>query len=648
VAEGGRNWEGFGADPYLAGKLGAVTIQGLQKSIIACIKHFVGNEQETNRNPLGTVPSSSSNIDDKTLHEIYMWPFQDAVHADVGSVMCSYNRLVSHHSCCVNRGLTFTRLDGTYACENDHVLNGLLKGELAFPGFVVSDFGAQHSGVKSAAAGLDLALPTSSFWDNGQLAKAVQNGTLPAERLQDMATRILASWYKFIGGPDGGFPPLGYGMAANQLQPHKAVDARDPSSKPTIFQSAVEGHVLVKNTNNALPLKKPLMLSLYGYDARIQAVNYPTSVPYSRWAFGLEGFNVSDTELLIALSGAGLKNPPQSAILGTLTGGGGSGAGTPSYISDPYSAIMAQAEEDDTFLLWDFQSPTPDVNPASNACLVFINDLALESLDRAGLADPSSNLLVKAVADKCPNTIVIIHNNGIRIVDSFVDHPNVTAILFAHTPGQASGKALVEVLYGKQSPSGRLPYTVPKNASDFGTVLAPCPQSPTSDPQCDYKEGENIDYRHFLANSIEPRYPFGYGLTYTTFSYVNMGMRWITSSPPTDAPNPGTTIVGGVQSIFENLASVTVDITNSGETTAAEVAQLYVQFPGDDKVRNLRGFEKVELAAKETKSVTFMLTRRDLSRWDSASQSWKLPTGSYKLLVGENVQKILLEGNLSR
>lgn len=182
VARGGRNWEGFSNDPYLSGSLTGETIRGLQESVIACVKHFILKEQETTRNPPLLWKNShnqsvSMNVDDKTIHELYLWPFQDAVKAGAGAVMCSYNRI-----------------NNSYGCQNSKTLNGLLKGELGFQGFVVTDWSAQHTGIASAEAGLDMVMPDSPFWENGTLALAVRNGSLAQTRLDDMATRILASW----------------------------------------------------------------------------------------------------------------------------------------------------------------------------------------------------------------------------------------------------------------------------------------------------------------------------------------------------------------------------------------------------------------------------------------------------------------------
>lgn len=241
---------------------------GMQESVIACVKHFIGNEQETDRIPPSLIPNSfnqstSSNIDDKTMHELYMWPFADAFYAGAGAVMCSYNRI-----------------NGSYGCQNSKALNGLLKEELGFQGFVLSDWGAQHSGLSSADAGMDVAMPDSSYWENGNLTLMVNNGSLSQSRLDDMAIRIIAAWHRFAQLEEPGF-----GMPISLVEPHKFVDARDPAAQDTWLQAAIEGHVLVKNTDNALPLKKPKVLSLFGYDGPAPTVN--SAEPVEGLGFGM-------------------------------------------------------------------------------------------------------------------------------------------------------------------------------------------------------------------------------------------------------------------------------------------------------------------------------------------------------------------------
>jgi beta-glucosidase len=170
---GGRNWEGFSVDPYLSGQLSAESIIGHQDAgVIANIKHFIGNEQETFRRPYFGVEAESSNIDDKTLHEFYLWPFVDGVRAGVASVMCSYNRI-----------------NNTYGCENSKLMNGILKSELSFDGFVLLDWNAQHN-LQSANAGLDMVMPLGGNWGKN-LTEAVRNGTVSESRVTDMATRFV-------------------------------------------------------------------------------------------------------------------------------------------------------------------------------------------------------------------------------------------------------------------------------------------------------------------------------------------------------------------------------------------------------------------------------------------------------------------------
>ena len=287
------------------------------------------------------------------------------------------------------------------------------------------------------------------------------------------------------------YPPKGIGIPLNINEPHELVDARNPASKPAKLQSAIEGNVLVKNINNALPLKAPKMLSLFGYNAHVPLVNNHnpfTGGQVGRWYLGLQSMNQSDSQLG-SIFAAGFGRMPNSASRGHIISGGGSGAATPSYISTPYEAFSQQAHEDDTFLLWDFQSLAPNVNPASDACLVFINEFAVEASDRPSLADSESDTLVRSVARKCKNTIVIIHNAGIRLVDAWIDNSNVTALIFAHLPGQDSGRALVQVVYGKQSPSGRLPYTVAKRETDYGNLAGPSTSlsSTEVDPQSKFQ-----------------------------------------------------------------------------------------------------------------------------------------------------------------
>lgn len=221
------------------------------------------------------------------------------------------------------------------------------------------------------------------------------------------------------------------------------------------------------------------------------------------------------------------------------------------------------------------------------------------------------------------------------------------ALLTSQSKGQDSGRALVSLLYGDTSFSGKLPYSVPKNESDFGIIARPILPAPpyTFFPQDDFTEGVYIDYRAFDAKNITPRYEFGFGLTYTTFSYANLKIN--AARRASHAPYPsGKVVEGGAEDLWDVLATVTADVRNTGAVAAAEVAQLYVGIPGGP-IRQLRGFEKVYIDVGRTARVKFDLTRRDLSEWDVVAQKWKLQSGNYNIFVGASSRILPLEGTLS-
>ena len=270
--EGGRNWEGFSPDPVLTGIQIAQTVQGIQSSgVIACTKHYIGNEQEHFRQspqaPFDITDASSSNIDEVTLHELYLWPFADAVRAGTGAIMCSYNQV-----------------NNSYACQNSYLLNNVLKGELDFQGFIMSDWSAQHSGVGSILAGLDMTMPgdvgfdsSTSFWGTN-LTVAILNGTVPQWRLDDAATRIAAAWY-YVDRESNQVPinldswtldtyGFQYFAARQNVQLiNEHVDVRGDHAA-LIREIGSASTVLLKNTNNALPLTgKEKLTAVFGDDA---------------------------------------------------------------------------------------------------------------------------------------------------------------------------------------------------------------------------------------------------------------------------------------------------------------------------------------------------------------------------------------------
>ncbi|OBT87077.1 hypothetical protein VE02_05029 [Pseudogymnoascus sp. 03VT05] len=594
IPHGGRNWEGFSPDPYLTGVAMAETITGMQNAgVQACAKHYIGNEQELNRDTM------SSTIADRVNHELYLWPFADSVKANVAAVMCSYNRL-----------------NGTYACESDLALNGLLKGELDFRGYVVSDWNAQHTTVGSAKAGMDMSMPGDNFGDNNYLwgtalTNAVSGGQVDESRVDDMVERILASWYYL--GQDAGYPKVGWsswngGVGGPEVQGEHKIVARD---------IARDGIVLLKNENNALPLKKPASLAIIGNDA----INNP--------------------------------NGPNACVdrgcdVGTLAMGWGSGAAEFPYLISPLDAIQKQATADGTTIVSSTTDSTSEGAAAAgkaDTALVFINADSGEGYitvegqagDRADL-DPwhNGNGLVEAVANVNKNTIVVIHSVGPLILEKILALPNVVAVVWAGLPGQESGNGLVDILYGSKSPSGKLPYTIAKQASDYGTSVR------SGDD--DFSEGLYIDYRHFDQAGIEPRYEFGFGLSYTTFGYSDL-----TTTYTDKTEGSTTTAPGGAEGLYDTVVTVTAKITNSGTVEGAEVAQLYIGLPSTappTPVRQLRGFSKINLAAGESGTVTFNLRRKDLSYWDTDAQKWVTPTGDFTVSVGASSRNLALKGTM--
>lgn len=447
-------------------------------------------------------------------------------------------------------------------------------------------------------------------------------------------------------GQDQDFPEPGVGMAMDLTKPHRIVDARNSSFRSTLLDGAIEGHVLVKNTRNALPLKEPKMLSIFGYSAKNPDRNNPTP-GLSPWLWGSESFNYTEFGAgFFGFSGAPGSTP--IAFNGTIYSGGGSGATSQSTVISPFDALVQQAYDDGTALFWDFVSGAPYVNPVSSACLVFANAYATEAADRPGLRDDYTDGLIRHVADRCASTVVVFHNAGIRLVDQFVDHPNVTAIMFAHLPGEASGRAVVDLLYGRANPSGKLPYTVARNESDYAVLGPDLPEGIFKRfPQSNFTEGVFVDYRDFDARNLTPRYEFGFGLGYTEFGYSNLVVEKAEDAEFGEYPT-GEVVEGGQEDLWDVLVEVAADVANTGGVDGAEVAQLYVGIPAEGApVRQLRGFEKPFLNVSGTATVRFGLTRRDLSVWDVVAQKWRLMRGEYKVEVGGSSRNLPLVGKVT-
>ncbi|KAJ1310905.1 hypothetical protein OPQ81_009420 [Rhizoctonia solani] len=605
VPAGGRNWEGFGADPYLAGEAAYETVVGIQsQGVQACAKHYINNEQEHFRQ------TSSSNVDDRTQHEIYLPPFLKAVQAGVASIMGSYNQV-----------------NGTYACENSHILNDILKSELGFQGYVMSDWWATHSGASSVNAGLDMTMPgditigsgTTYFGSN--LVNEVNDGHVSKSRIDDLATRILAAWY--LLGQDSGYPEVNF----------DSWDIKDPFNKHINVQGdhktliraiGAASTVLLKNKDSALPLKRPSTIAVIGSDAG------PNS----------EGIN--------GCVDRGCNN-------GVLAQGWGSGTAEYPYLVNPLDAIKAKASRIGATVTSSLSDS--DIKAAEHAArgkdvaLVFISaDSGEGFITVEGNAGDRKNLhawhggdaLVEAVAAVNKNTMVVVHTVGQIIMESWINHPNVTAVLWAGLQGQEVGNAVVDVLWGAVNPSGRLPYTIAKSEFDYSASLI---TSGSGIVQIPYKEGLKVDYRAFDANNITPRFEFGYGLSYTTFGYSNLAIT-PGASGGTQPTGPGSSLSSW---LHEPWVKVTFTLKNTGPVAGTEIPQLYISPPAssDEPPNALKGFDSVYLQPGASTTVSMTLSRYDFSYWSVADRKWTLINGTTSIWVGSSSRLKKLTGSIT-
>lgn len=463
-------------------------------------------------------------------------------------------------------------------------------------------------------------MPEAKFWGNN-LTDAVRNGSVSMDRLDDMNTRMLAAFY-FLN-QDKNFPKNG--VFPYNVQ-HPVIDVQEDHAS-LIREIGGAGTVLVKNVNGTLPLRNPRFLNVYGYDAEVKSTPWNNN---ARFGGGYE------------------ENFGWNTLNGTLITGGGSGSSTPPYVISPFKAIQDRIIKARGTLRWDFLGLKPTIYANAEACLVFINAYASESFDRTSLTDEFSDQLVRNVAANCSNTIVTIHSTGIRVVDAWIDHPNVTAVIFAGVPGQESGNAIVDVLYGDLNPSGRLPYTVARKESDYGDLLnSTVGTGVPAFLQSNFTEGLYIDYRAFDKHNITPRYEFGYGLSYTAFSYGNLTIDRNTDADFSSYPSKDVKIIqGGHPHLYSDLYRASVTITNTGKVAGHEVMQLYLGVPNAPQ-KQLRGFERVGLLQPgESKKVEFVLQRRDLSIWNVEKQDWELQKGRYSLWVGASSRDLRVQGEI--
>ncbi|KAG9313178.1 family 3 glycoside hydrolase [Chiua virens] len=620
IAQGGRNWEGFGADPFLTGEAAFETILGMQAGgIQATAKHYINNEQEWKRT------QESSNVDDRTEHEIYAQPFMRAVMAGVSAIMCSYNLV-----------------NDTYACNNNKTLNDMMKRELGFQGFVMSDWWAATETL-SAVAGLDMIQPAGiEYNEDGSyfgpnLTAFVMNNTISMARLDDMATRIVASWYYMHQDED--YPPVSFNVN----------DVQDPATNPyvnvqadhatVVRQIAAGGVVLLKN-EGVLPLDKPRSIVMVGSDAAP-----PTSGPNE---YVDQGGDPS----------------------GILAMGWGSGTDNFTYLISPYEAIQARAIVDQTSLSWDFDDW--DLDEAGNSvvdkevAMVFVNSDSGEGYitvdgnpgDRLNLsAWHEGNELILAVAAQNDNTIVITNSVGPLIIEPWVEHPNVTAILWASLGGNQAGNGIMDVLYGNWNPSGRLPYTIAKDVDDY--PAQPVFGGTAADIlSINYTEGLYIDYRWFDYKNITPRYEFGFGLSYTSFEYSDLQIQEVEPLDSAETSlidnweNGGATpiAVGSSTALWLHMPAyqVTFNVQNTGSLYGGEIPQLYLHHPPSamEPPSILKGFTNIELEPGQVGQASITLSRYDLSIWDVVRQGWTRTNGTITFSIGASSRDFRLNGTI--
>ena len=460
----------------------------------------------------------------------------------------------------------YPRINGAFSCENQAYLHDILKQEWGFDGFVISDFGATHSAGQSMAAGLDTEFPSGRFYAE-PLKKAVESGEVSVTSLDEALVRRYTKLIEF-----GFFDPQ---------RKNPVIDVM--KSGLASRRIAEESMVLLKNQSGILPLDR----------AQLQSV--ALIGPYAVRA---------------------------------LTGGGGSSDVIPLYTIEPVNGIRQQ------MLPGDFQNGviTIDGNDlaeaaklakASTVAIVMVGENQGEGADHAMDLPAAQNKLIETVAAANPQTIVVL-KTGSAVLMPWID--KVAAVLEAWYPGEEDGNAVARVLFGEVNPSGKLPVTFPAAAED--TLARNPEQYPGNGIEVHYSEGIEVGYRWFQSNKIKPLFPFGFGLSYTTFTYSK---PMITSLPNRQ----------GVDVAF--------DLRNTGKLSGAEVAQVYVGFPpldeGNEPPRQLKGFQKVALAPGESKTIHLTLDSRAFSYWSTAKHAWLTASGDYKIMIGGSSEDIRLQAS---
>jgi beta-glucosidase len=642
----GRSFESFTEDPLLNAALAVGEIGGVQSTgEMSQVKHYAVYNQETNRN----TTADDTIISDRTMHEIYLPAFEQAVtRARAASVMCSYSVI-----------------NGDFACQNPYLEQTTLKQRWHFPGFVTSDYGAIHD-TSAAVDGTDQEQPFSQFFGTA-LETQIENGTIPASVINDMVSRILREMFRFHLFNN---PPTGTTAAVVTSPAHQAVSR----------QVAEEGTVLLKNDGGTLPISAshggsvavigpsasasatyggggsarvvpPFTVTpLQGLTAAAGAgtpVSYSAGLPADTSLPAIPAADLSPAYSPTPFGGSysGTLTAPETGTYvfalqnscgcytsATLSVGGHvilDDPGTPPVAT--YSAsIDLQAGQaypvaisgDTSALTWGTPSAlAPGISQAAaaaksarTAVVVVSDDTETEAADRPGLQLPSAqDELITAVARANPRTVVVI-DAGAPVAMPWLSQ--VAAVVDAWYPGESNGTALASVLYGTTDPSGHLPVTFPQSLAQ---VPAATPaQFPGVNGEVHYSEGLQVGYRWYDAQHLTPMFPFGYGLSYTRFSYSGLRVS------PAGGHSP--------------QVRVTARVTNTGKVTGTDVAQLYLGDPAaaGEPPRQLKGFQRVTLRPGQSAPVSFTLDAHDLSYFSDQANGWVVAPGAFTVYVGDS------------
>jgi len=561
----GRNFEYFSEDPWLSAVLAAEQVNGIQsQNVISTLKHYTLNCNETNRHWL------DARIDPDAHRESDLLTFQVAIErSQPGSIMSGYNKI-----------------NGEYAGGNHHLLNEVLKGAWGYQGYVMSDWGATPEW-QYALRGLDqesgiqgdmLLWGKQPFTD--ELREAYAKGELPRERLSDMVRRILRSLFA---------------VGADQWGPAPEVDMARHDA--IAVEGARQGIVLLKNAGALpLPADKPLKVAVIGGFAQ-QGVISGTGSGAVAPVGGFAG--------VVKIGGAGIMGKHRNLFLLA-----------PSPLEELEKAMpKARFDFDPGY------TPAEAALTAKRADVVIVFGIRVEGegFDSADLSLPwGQDAVIDAVASVNPNTIVVLET-GNPVSMPWQDR--VKAIVQAWYPGQAGGRAIAEVLTGRVNPSGRLPITFPRSLAQTPRPELPGLGTPWGTPTTiEYNEGAEVGYRWFAMRGETPLYPFGFGLSYTSFDYSDLEVR-------------GGETIG---------ASFTV--TNSGERAGADVPQVYLTGAPDGKRTRLLGFERVELRPGESRRVTVTAEPRLLARFDGGAGQWRIAGGTHTVVLGRSAGDPVLTG----